>query len=173
MVVGGLSQREFAVNIVTGEFLLKGELHFRGVVSVSLNNEAVDVMPVYKARVYALDKSNVAAKMHTEELVLVRQACQFIVFDEMLSQEDFQMRTNKHPAIVYTSRFALQGNLMLGASDRFVDAVDNLKGFFLPVVDVSLYSLFPLRPEMPRKAPLVLVHRDHVKMFQEKEEKEP
>jgi hypothetical protein len=165
---GDLSQREVPVHIVTQEFVMQGDLHFKGVAHVTLNNPSLDAMALYGAKIFALDEQNVAAGMQVEEMVILRQHCQFIIFNPRLSGEDYTMRTGERPTIVYTSRFAIQGNLAMGDDDRFVDAMEDLKGFYLPLLDAVIRPLFPIRTQVPTTGEMVLIYRDHVKMLQER-----
>ncbi len=167
MVMGAeISKRDIPVHILTDEFLLRGTMQFRGVIQVIINNEAIDTLILSQMQAQALDAANVAAQMSAQEIILVRSKCQMILWNERLKQEDYNLRPEKRPSIVYTSRFAVQCNLAMGPHDRFEDVIDDLKGFFLPVLDANLHPLFPVRCELPHHVPMALIHRSYIKMLQ-------
>lgn len=167
MVAGAqLNERPFPVYIVTEEFLLQGDLRFKGVAQVTLNNAEIETMMLHQVHAQALYSQNVAAQMKADELVLIRKTCQLVAFPKMLAQDDYQLRAGRRPAIVYTARFAVRGDLPLGPDDRFADVYEDLKEFFLPVLDAKVHPLVPIRPALPRQFPLALVHRDQITMLQ-------
>jgi hypothetical protein len=161
-----LSERVYPVGVITGEFCMKGELHVKGVLQVALNHEDVSTVTVFNVQAQALDADNVAAQLSTPELVLLRSTCQLITFAQQLSQDELTVKASTLPAIVYTARFAVQGNLHVGSGGHLTEALDDLKAYFLPVTEVSLYPLRPARANVPRRAAVALIHRDSVRMVQ-------
>lgn len=169
MVVGTqLSEQAFPSFVITSEFLLEGEIRVKGVVQVTINNEEKETMTLHNVHAQALYTQNVAAQMDTDELVLMRKHCQIIAFPEAFSQENYQLRSGRRQALVYTPRFAVQGGLPMGPDDRFSDAYEDLKEFFLPLLDAQIYPLYPIRPTLPREFAMVLVYREMVEMMQER-----
>ncbi|GAB4464377.1 MAG: hypothetical protein Kow00120_30360 [Anaerolineae bacterium] len=163
-----LDEKTFPVHVVTGEFLLKGELRVRGVLDTLLNGEDITTVSLFEVQAQALDPGNVAAQFAAPKVVLARRACQFIVFSERPSGDDVMIKANLRAAVLYTPRFAIRGSVHLGGERTVTDVLGDIKGYFLPVADAELFPLFRIRANLPRQSPLVLVYRDHAEIIQER-----
>ncbi len=159
-------EKAFPVHIVTGEFCLKGELHIRGVLDVALNGDDITTVSLFDVQAQALDSDNVAGQFNAPKVVLARRACQFIVFSERPSADDIVVKARLEAVILYTPRFAMRGSMYLGGEQTVTDILGDIKGYFLPVVNVQLFPLFPIRANVPRQAPMILVYRDHAEIIQ-------
>lgn len=158
---GELNLPTFNVEISTSAFLFKGEFEPKGDMLIFLNDDRYAVIRLDEAKLYSLANE---AKIRGVKQPMIAVSKKEIMAVSILTTEDFEKVTllaSKRPFVMYTSTYAIRGNLHVNSDSRDDDIFDETKTFFA-ISDASIYPIHTTRQYPTVKVPVLFLNQNQV-----------
>jgi hypothetical protein len=154
----------YPVTALLSGFQAQCTLDVFGLLQTFLNDETKGTFTLKQVLLYGLEVGNPAASMSLSELYIRKDECHALAFDQALPHEQTGLMPRTEPVAVYTSHYAIQGGLHMGADALLADVIESSKSIFVGVTDAYIFPLFEAQTAVVQQAPLVFVYRGQVRM---------
>ena len=158
----------FKVRVLTPAYLLTGEVEENTAFLGWLNNRDKLTLDLHNVEGLVLDPES---SLPATAASLVTLAKSQVVAMDMLSQQGqrtISVSNRKELAVLYTSRFVVQGNLH-PTGDMPINNIPNVvKSNFVPLTQVQLHPLLPTRKLPALEAELMIFNWAHVDFYHAK-----
>jgi hypothetical protein len=113
---------------------------------------------------YGLESDNPAASISIPELIVRKDQCHALIFEQNLSRDESGLLPRAEPLALYTSHYAIQGHCHMGPEAYISDFIETSRALFIGATEVSIFPLFRPRTAVIQQAPTVFIHRSAVRM---------
>ncbi|RPI97692.1 MAG: hypothetical protein EHM39_09115 [Chloroflexi bacterium] len=159
------STKSLSATLLLPGFQARGTLIVLGMIQTFINDEQKGVFTLKGAELHGLENGNPATSMQLDELLISKDHCQVIAFDQMLPHDQTGLMPRTEQIVAYTSHYAIQGGFHMGTDTQVSEVMDAVRSTFLGITNVQFFPLFRPQAAMIQQAPLVYLHRKSVRMF--------
>ncbi len=156
---------KFTVQILTLSFQITGQLESIGPFLEFLVDPVRDALSITDAQVLPLMPGGPLKGMTRPQISLRKPEVVFIYPLEQVAKDQVRLLARKEPYIVYTPLAILRASFHLSAEARAQDLFSTMSADFVPITEVSLFSLLDLPAPFPQKPDLLIVGRQYVQLY--------
>ncbi|MCU0519787.1 MAG: hypothetical protein MUF84_03710 [Anaerolineae bacterium] len=129
-----------------------------------LNQDGLDVMSVSEARIAPWAFTGLPTS-RVNEVVLVRERLQFLIFPDDSAVEQFRAAPHTETVMVNLGIAVVRGNAPFLSDARLMNFLDFWKGLFFPVTDARVHFLSTCTSDLPSQARLIYINRRMVQSY--------
>lgn len=151
----------YPVEVITGNFLLRGGFAPRGEFLTYVNDQRNIYYSFEDVEMKPLMADYQIPGLKQQELVMNRYAIHMInVLDESIL-EKLQIMQTKRAVVFYTDSFAIRGQFHVNADKRDNDLIDELRDY-IAMTDVMVYPMRTSKIIPTRKVPFLALNRHSI-----------
>lgn len=150
-----------AVDVSTGNFLIRGGIEARGDLLVFLNDQNRASFPVINAQVMADGPEYKVSAMKQASFTVAQEHIAFVALSNAADVAKIQYIQSSRPVVFYTNWFAIRGNLHVSSEARDDELMDPTKDFFA-VTNVTVYPIRKMTHQPQHNYPFAAVQRTGV-----------
>ena len=150
-----------AVDVSTGNFLIRGEVEARGDLVVFLNDHNRSSFPVRNAKFMPDGPEYKVAAMQQPSFTISQEHIAFVAMTNEADVEKVQFVNSSRTVVFYTNWFAIRGELHVSSEARDDELLDPTKDFFV-ITDVAVYPIREMTNKPKRRYPLAAIQRSGI-----------
>ena len=165
MGFGTLQRNRYPVNVITSRYYYTGKLEPKGPFGIWMNDVQFTAIALLELNGAAFDAGSRIDTIARDELLLPKVD---IVAVDLLSAEARQSVSylrSVQKAVFYTERFVFNASVATTAETRMDQLLDMIKGDFFPLLNVEMFPLHAVRPQVFRTSEMVLLNRARVTSY--------
>jgi len=151
--------------IMLDQFLIDGLVKSVGALDTSMNNEAYNYLTVTEAVSTPWYQSNPIKLLDFAEGYLKLEEILLVYPTDPEAQQRIQLMPHSECITFYLERFAIKGNLSMGADMSLSGVLDSLDKRFLTLTEATVFPMFPARTNLPKNMPLALLNRAKISHY--------
>jgi len=161
-LTSGPPRRLYKAEVYTTQFLLTGEIEPRGKLLDDLNSADRGYIFIHPASISPLTRDCVLGPFSREEIIVDKRDTIAIYLADEAARAEIGLLRKEERVIVYTATFILRATFHLGEEMRIRDMFDAIMSTFVPISQVSLFPLHPLKSQIPQHRELLLLNKSQV-----------
>lgn len=158
---GELNLHSFNVEIVSSGVLLRGAFEPKGDMLIYLNDKRYTVIRLDEVSLYPVAEGANIRGVKQPMMAITKASIQAVCVIDQVDMEHISLLSAKRPFVVYTSHYAIRGNLHVNADSRDDDIFDETKQFF-GFSDVSIYPIYSGRYYPVAKVPALMINQQQI-----------
>lgn len=150
--------KSYPVTVLLPGFQARCTLEVFGLLQTFVNDDTKGIFPLKNVTLHGLETGNPATSMSLPELFVRKDKCHALVFEQSFSHDETGLLPRTEPVAVYTSHYAIQGQLHMGADALIADVIESSRSIYVGITDASIFPLFQPQAAVVQQSPLVYVH---------------
>jgi hypothetical protein len=161
---GGISLQinRIACKIVLEQFLVEAQVKAVGNLDNTINNEKNIYLTVFEAVATPWAETSPLKPLTYAQGIIKIDDILFIYPTDPAEQAKITLMPHKELGIAYSSGFAIQSQVFMGADANLTTVLDAAIKRFLIVKDVSIFPLFAAKTSISQEIPLGLLNKQKV-----------
>ena len=161
-LTSGPPRRVCRAEVYATQFLFTGEIIPRGKLLDDLNSADRGYVFIRPASIAPLTPDCVLGSFSRDEIIVDKRDIVAVYLADEADRAEIGLLRKEERVIVYTATFILRATFHLGGEMRIRDMFDVITTTFVPISDVSLFPLHPLKSQIPRHRDLLLLNKSQV-----------
>lgn len=166
MGLANIPRRQYAVEMLTPQFLITGTLEPFGPLMIFLKDPNRMAIPIKGAEISALDGEITVARLKAEEMHVRKEEIICIRPVNDLTPNTAQLLPRRETLRVFTDRFAVQATFACGTDTRVPELFDMYPGQWVIGVDTHVHPLTPIRVPVFHDSKFLLINKVHIRFYQ-------
>jgi hypothetical protein len=151
-------------HICTDIFWASGELESLGGPHHYINQEGLSYLQLNETRLTPWQYTGLPAS-RPSEIMVRRESAYLLYFSEEESIDLYREPPNTLDVVFYFPLFIVQAQAPMLSEAKFSNFMDFWKGMFIPVSNASIHFLVSGPSNLPSRAPLLYVNRQHLQGY--------
>jgi hypothetical protein len=155
----GPPRRVYKAEVYTTRFLFTGEVEPRGKLLDDLNSADRGYLLIHPASISPLIPDCVLGPFSRDEIIVDKRNVIAVYLVDEADRAEVGLLKKEERVIVYTTALILRATFHLGGEMRTRDMFDAMTTTFIPISQVSLFPLHPLKCSIPPNRELLLFNK--------------
>lgn len=160
----GSPQQHHQVHVANDVLWVDGDLQTLGDPHNYINQEGLDFLRIMNPHLAPWAFTGLPSS-HTQEIVIVRERVQFLLFPSQETVQKFRKPPRTELVVMHLPMAVIQGHAPFLSEAKLHNFMDFWKGIFFPIVDAEIYYLSGGPAEFPQEIPLVYINRHIVQSY--------
>jgi hypothetical protein len=156
------------VEVVTNDYVLQADLQSRGDVGVYINDRSWGFIPFRNAELLPLSLKRRVEKVRRGQMVVNKRSLAILSLLREDQAEQVQLLTATRPVILYTSQFAVKGQLHVSPETPQEELLSDIHDYH-GLTKATVYPLEEVATAPTASVPLLFVRRPLVQAYHTQE----
>jgi len=161
-VTGGPPRRACKAEVYTAQFLFTGEIEPLGKLLDDLNSADRGYVFIHPVSIAPLIPDCVLGTFSRDEVIVDKRDIIAVYLADEVDRAEVALLKKEERVIAYTAALILRATFHLGGEMRTRDMFDAMTTTFIPISQVSLFPLHPLKTPVPSNRELLLLNKSQV-----------
>jgi hypothetical protein len=166
MALPQLKSKQYKVDVFTSQFLLTATLEPVGTLMPYLNNADRINLLFKQVSVTPLETSLSLPTFTAEDLWVPRKEIIAMRFLDPISSDTMPLLPNKEKLRVFLPHIVVQATFSRGTDTKLNEIFEAITGDWMAAADAQIFPLHPIRSQIARDAPMMLLIKRHIQFYQ-------